>query len=335
MAAKMPFLTKNLPAPEQETHSSRKSLLPTDQGCAMTEDSVGLSANRGDEVREGLPSRVWAGVFAGAVVAILFGLYAPVLKVWLEDLWNDPNYSHVYIVPIISGFVIWQRRRDLAALPIQGRWHGLTLLLAGLCALILGDVGSETFLMRTSLIVVIAGLILLHLGPGMLRALAFPLGFCLFLVPMPAVFFYAMTARLQNIAAETGAWGLDLVGVPVLLDGNVIHLSRVTLGVTEACSGIRSLITLVALGVAWAHLMLPRRWMQIALVISVLPITIVANASRIVMTGLVGRWFGVEYAEGFFHFFSGWLVFVLAILCMLAVHGVLRAVSPRQDWETA
>jgi exosortase len=301
----------------------------------MTEDSVGLSANQGDEIREGLPSRVWVGVFAGAVVSLLAGLYAPVLLVWLEALWSDPNYSHVYIVPIISGMVIWQRRRTLAALPIRGSSAGLPLLLAGTGALIVGDIGAESFLMRSSLIVVIAGLILFHLGPGMLRALTFPLGFCLFLVPLPAVVFYAMTARLQNIAAETGAWGLDLLGVPVLLDGNVIQLSRVTLGVTEACSGIRSLITLVALGVAWAHLMLPRRWMQIVLVVSVLPITIVANASRVVMTGLVGRWFGVEYAEGFFHFFSGWLVFVLAVLCLLAVHGVLRAVSPRRHWRDA
>jgi exosortase len=301
----------------------------------MTEDSVGLSANRRDELRERAHGRLLAGVLAGAIVAVLIALYAPVLTVWLDDLWNDPNYSHVYIVPIISGFVIWQRRRDLAALPIQGSWRGLPLVLAGLCALILGDIGAETFLMRTSLIVVIAGLVLFHLGPRMLRALAFPLGFCLFLVPMPAVFFYAMTARLQNIAAATGAWGLDLLGVPVLLDGNVIHLSRLTLGVTEACSGIRSLITLVGLGVAWAHLMLPRFWMQVVLVVSVLPITIVANAGRIVMTGLVGRWFGVEYAEGFFHFFAGWLVFIVAVLCLLAVHGILRTVSPRQDWNTA
>jgi exosortase len=311
------------------------SVLHTSRQCAMTEGSVGFPADRRDELRERAHSRFWMGVFAAAVVAILSGLYAPVLAVWVEDLWSDPNYSHVYIVPIISGLVIWQRRRTLAATPIGSSWTGLPLLLAGIGALIVGDIGAETFLMRTSLIVVIAALILFHLGPGMLRALAFPLGFCLFLVPMPAVVFYAMTARLQNIAAETGAWGLDLVGVPVLLDGNVIQLSRVTLGVTEACSGIRSLITLVALGVAWAHLMLPKFWMQAVLVVSVLPITIGANAGRIVMTGLVGRWFGVEYAEGFFHFFSGWLVFVLAILCLLAVHGVLRAVSPRRDWDTA
>lgn len=300
----MPTLTKNLPALEQR-HRER------DQG------------------------RLRAAVLAGAVVAILIGLYARVLPVWLEDLWSDPNYSHVYIVPIISGFVIWQRRRQLAAFPIRGSWRGVPFILAGVASLIVGDIGAETFLMRTSLIVILAGLVLFHFGSAMLRALAFPLGFFLFMVPMPAIFFYAMTARLQNVAAESGAWALDLLGVPILLDGNVIHLSRLTLGVTEACSGIRSLITLVALGVAWAHLMVPRFWMQVVLVISVLPITIVANAGRIVMTGLVGRSFGVEYAEGFFHFVSGWLVFIVAILCLLAVHGILRAVSPRRDWETA
>jgi exosortase len=301
----------------------------------MTEGSVGLSANRRDGFPEREHGRLRAGVLAGALVAILIGLYVPVFPVWLEDLWHDPNYSHVFIVPIISGFVIWQRRRILVAAPVHGSWRGVALILSGVAALIAGDIGGETFLMRTSLIVIVAGLILFHLGSAMLRALAFPLGFLLFMVPMPGIFFYAMTSRLQNLAAETGAWGLDLVGVPVLLDGNIIHLSRVTLGVTEACSGIRSLITLVALGVAWAYVMLPRFWMQIVLVASVLPITIVANAGRIVMTGLVARWFGVEYAEGFFHFFSGWLVFVLAILSLFAVHGVLRAVSPSRGRDTA
>jgi exosortase len=301
----------------------------------MTEGSVGLSANRRDEFREREHGRLRAGLLAGAVVAILIGLYAPVFPLWLDDLWHDPNYSHVFIVPIISGFVIWQRRRVLAAVPVQGSWRGVPLILAGVVALIAGDIGAENFLTRSSLIAILAGLILFHFGSPMLRALAFPVGFFLFMVPMPGIFFYATTAWLQNVAAESGAWVLDLLGVPILLDGNVIHLSRITLGVTEACSGIRSLITLVALGVAWAYLMLPRFWMQVVLVASVLPITIVSNAGRIVMTGLVGRWFGIEYAEGFFHFVSGWLVFVLALLCFLAVHGVLRLLSGRPDWKTA
>src|SRR5439155_11123 len=119
----------------------------------------------------------------------------------------------VYIVPIISGFVIWQRRQFLAALPIQGSWWGVVLLIAGVAALIAGDIGAEQFLSRSSLIVILAGLVLFHFGSTMLRALVFPLGFFVFLVPMPLIFFYAMTARLQNLAAESGAWALDLLGV--------------------------------------------------------------------------------------------------------------------------
>ena len=298
----------------------------------MTEGSVGISTNRRGELRERDHGGLRAALLAAGIVVVLVVLYARVLPLWLQDLWDDPNYSHVFIVPIISGFVLWQRRQDLVAQPIRGTWRGLPLLLAGVGALILGDIGDETFLMRTSLIVVLVGLVLLNFGSGTLRVIAFPLLFFLFMVPMPAIFFYAITARLQTLAAESGASVLDLLGVPILLDGNVMHLSRLTLGVTEACSGIRSLITLVALGVAWAYLMLPKRWMQVVLVVAVLPITIVANAGRIVMTALVGRWLGVEYAEGFFHFFSGWLIFVLALLGLLAVHGVLRAVSPRRAW---
>ena len=301
----------------------------------MTEGSVEISTNRRGEFRERDHGGLRAALLAAGVVVMLVGLYARVLPLWLQDLWDDPNYSHVFIVPIISGFVLWQRRRDLAAQPIRGSWRGLPLLLAGAGALILGDIGDETFLMRTSLIVILVGLVLLNLGSGILRVIAFPLLFFLFMVPMPAIFFYAITARLQTLAAESGASVLDLLGVPILLDGNVMHLSRLTLGVTEACSGIRSLMTLVALGVAWAYLMLPKRWMQVVLVVAVLPITILANAGRIVMTALVARWLGVEYAEGFFHFFSGWLIFVLALLGLLAVHGLLRAVSPRRDWNPA
>jgi exosortase len=300
----------------------------------MTEGSVGISTNRRGQFRERVHGGLWAALLAAGIVVVLVGLYARVLPLWLQDLWDDPNYSHVFIVPIISGFVLWQRRRDLATQSIRGSWRGLPVLLAGVCALILGDIGDETFLMRTSLIVVLVGVVLLNFGAGTLRVLAFPLLFFLFMVPMPAIFFYAITARLQTLAAESGASVLDLLGVPILLDGNVMQLSRLTLGVTEACSGIRSLMTLVALGVAWAYLMLPKRWMQVVLVVAVLPITILANAGRIVMTALVGRWLGVEYAEGFFHFFSGWLIFVLALLGLLAVHGVLRAVSPRQEWGT-
>ena len=181
----------------------------------------------------------------------------------------------------------------------------------------------------------LAGLVLFHLGGAYLREVAFALLFLFFMVPLPATVFYAVAFPLQNLAAHNAAWTLDLLGVPVLLDGNVIHLSQISLGVTEACSGVRSLISLLAVAVVWAALTLPGVWPMVALVGATVPITVVANAGRVVATGLIGQWFGTEYAQGFFHSFSGWIIFVLAFVCLLGVHGVISMVLARRPRRPA
>src|SRR5262249_39474330 len=221
----------------------------------------------------------------------------------------------------------WQGRKELVAIPRQGSWIGLAVLIIGVVELILGEIGSELFLMRNSLIIIVSGLILFHFGPRILRVLAFPLAFLFFMVPLPSVLFYALAFPLQNLAAQNATSILDLLGVPVLLDGNVIHLSQISLGVTEACSGIRSLISMIALAVAWAYLITPGAWAKAVLVASVVPITIAANAGRVVVTGLVGQWFGASYATGVYHTFSGYLIFLFACAGLLAMQGLIRLVS--------
>ena len=279
--------------------------------------------------------RAIPGVRAGFVVLVilglLVGLYAGILRDLAWQWWDDPNYTHGFLVPLFSGFLVWQRRKQLAALPPRGSWIGLPVLLAGVGALLLGDLAAENFLMRSSLIVVLAGLVLFHLGRDIFRVLAFPLLFLFFMVPLPATLFYAIAFPLQSLAARNAAWALDQLGVPVLLDGNVIHLTRLSLGVAEACSGIRSLISLFSVAVGWAALTLPGVWGMAVFVAAVVPITILANAGRVVTTGLIAQWFGIEYAQGFFHTFSGWLVFVFAFVCLLGVHHIIRlAESYRQ-----
>jgi exosortase len=197
--------------------------------------------------------------------------------------------------------------------------------------LMLGDVAAEEFLMRTSFVLLITGLTLSHLGTEVCRRVVFPLAFLLFMVPLPAVVFNAIAFPLQNLAAHNAEWVLDRLGTPVLRDGNIIHLTDVTLGVTEACSGIRSLISLLALAVAWAYLTLPGVGSMIVLVVSAVPVTVVANAGRVVLTGLIGQYFGVVYAQGFFHSFSGWIIFLFAFVCLLAVHQLLRFLSSVSD----
>ena len=279
------------------------------------------------ELREiGQAGRSWLRVGLPIVVllAVLTALYWEVIRVWILDCWDDPNYSHAFLVPFFSGFLIWQRRKELGALTIQGNWIGLPVIVAGIGALLLGDLAGETFLMRSSLIIVLVGLVLFHLGRATFQALAFPLLFLFFMVPLPVIVFNAVAFPLQKFAAQNAAWTLDLLGVPVLLDGNVIYLSRITLGVSEACSGIRSLISLLAAAIAWAHLSLPGIWATAGLAAATVPITMLANSCRVVATGLIAQWFGSEYAQGLFHTFSGWVIFVTAFLGLLAVHGMIR-----------
>jgi exosortase len=269
-------------------------------------------------------------VFGLGLAGLLAALYWTILRDLGRQWLNDANYGHGFLVPLFSAFLLWQRRDRLAAVVPVGSRVGLLVILAGVGILLLGDVAGESFLARMSLIVILAGLVLFHLGPAALRLTAFPLAFLVFMVPLPATLLYAITFPLQRLAATNAAWFLDLLGIPVLLDGNIIHLSQISLGVTEACSGIRSLISLVAGAVAWAYFMLPGGWMSVVFVLAAVPITILANAGRVVATGIIGQWLGVEYAAGFFHDLAGWVVYLLAFGCLAGVHGLLDLVRRRR-----
>jgi exosortase len=267
------------------------------------------------------------GSLACAFLVMLGGIYAGILTELVRDWWDDANYSHGFLVPLFSGYLVWQRQDELQRLRAKGSWLGLIILLGGIGALILGDIGAEHFLTKSSFIIVIAGLILFHLGADIFRVLSFPLAYLFFMIPLPALVFNAVAFPLQGLAAQNATWVLDLLGVPVLRDGNVIHLSHITLGVTEACSGIRSLISLIALAVAWAYWTLPGVWPRLVLVSAAVPITIVANAIRVVLTGLIGQRFGVEHAQGFFHVFEGWVIFLVAFVGLLGVSWFVRRAS--------
>jgi exosortase len=291
--------------------------------------TTGVSAGSEQRMPRKWPVELSALGLAMILTALLGAVYWKILRALSVQWWDDANYSHGFLVPLFSLYLVWQQRATLRALPRSGNSIGILVVLAGIAALLMGDLGAENFLMRSSLIVLIAGLILFHLGTPVFRAVLFPLAFLFFMVPLPGVVFYAITFPLQRLAAEQAAWTLDALGIPVLLDGNVIHLAQLSLGVTEACSGIRSLISLFAGAAAWAYLLLPPGWAIAATV----PITIMANAARVVLTGLIGRQFGVEYASGFFHEFAGFAIYIFAFLCLLATYSLLRVVSRR--WHRA
>lgn len=264
---------------------------------------------------------------AAILGVVLLAVYWNILRALVIQWWDDANYSHGFLVPIFCLYLVWRQRAYLQRLPVRGSLVGLAVILVGIGILLAGDLGADNFLMRSSLIVVLAGLVLFLLGRRIFRGLLFPLAFLFFMVPLPGVIFYAITFPLQSLAARQAAWMLEWLGIPVLLDGNVIHLAQLTLGVTEACSGIRSLIALFAAAVAGAYLLLPVGWPMFVFVASTLPITIFANAARVVLTGLIGQQFGVEYATGFFHEFAGLVIYAFAFVCLAGVYSLLQLVE--------
>jgi exosortase len=250
-------------------------------------------------------------------------LYAAVLPPLVIDWANDPDDSHGFLIPVLSLYFLWERRDALAQLPVRPSLVGLVGVLGGIALLMLGEIGAELFLMRVSMIVVIAGLVCYHGGWQYLKTLRFPLALLLFMIPWPALILNALTLPLQLLAARLATSSLQLIDLPVYREGNVIFLPHATLEVVEACSGIRSLVSLLALAMVFASMTQRRHWKIILLVLSAIPIAMVANAFRIWGTGVLASVYGAQTADGFYHTFAGWVVFVVALLLLAAEGGVL------------
>ena len=269
-----------------------------------------------------LQARWWQAI----VLLVLVGwLYFSIVGRLAQQWTHDPNFSHGFFVPAFSLFVLWQERGRLSALPVKPSWTGLPIVLLALCVLVLGNLGAELFLSRTSLLVLIAGLVILFLGWQYFRAVLFPWAFLLLMIPIPSILFNQITFPLQLLASKVASDVLPLGGVPVLREGNVIGLPLMQLEVAEACSGIRSLLSLATLTIIYGYLMETRIWIRVLLALASVPIAVAANSFRIVGTGLLVQYWDPEKAEGFFHLFSGWLIFVLSLAMLFVLHKLLRA----------
>jgi len=261
---------------------------------------------------------VW---WQGAVLAVLIGaLYYRIAGMLILDWWKDPNFSHGFLIPVFSAFLVWQRRKQLALLRPKPSWFGLVVVAGSLMMLIVGVLGAEFFLSRSSFIFLVAGLVIYFLGWNYFRAMVFPWAFLFLMVPIPTIIFNQVAFPLQLLASRLASGLLELVCVPVLREGNVILLPAMPMEVAEACSGIRSLMSLVALALVYGYFLEPKLFRRVLLVLGAIPIAVIANSLRVVGTGLMAHWWDPEKAEGFFHTFSGWVIFVLSLLLLFAVH---------------
>lgn len=279
---------------------------------------------------------VVSSLLTTVLLGLLVALYHEIFAGLLYDWDNDPNYSHGFIVPFMSAFFVYERWTRLQEIPIQPSVLGIPVLAMGMGMLVIGSVGAELFAQRVSFIVVVTGLTLLILGKRTLSILSLPVVFLLFMIPLPAIVVNTIAFPLQIFAAQSASFCLFNLGIPVLREGNLITLAGTTLEVAEACSGLRSLVALLALGTVYAYFSQHQMWKRWTLVLLSIPIAILANAFRVTGTGVLANYWGTEAAEGFYHTFEGWLVFVVAFILLLACGTLIAKIGrpPRHHSAT-
>ncbi len=270
-----------------------------------------------------LKSFPWAGVLWFAALLVL--CYAPVLARLVRQWATDDDMGHGFFVPLIAGYIAWQRRDELLALKPVRSWLGLAVMIWGALQLYLATLGAELFLARTAFIISLIGLVWFLRGTATLRILAFPLFLLFFMVPIPSIIYNQITFKFQLLASSLAEGALSMLGVPVMRDGNILELANQQLNVAEACSGIRSLLTLSFLSLVYAYFFDRKVWMRGALLVATLPIAIIANASRVTITGLLAE-VNPELAEGVLHTAQGWVIFMVALMMMVVVHTIINKV---------
>jgi exosortase len=303
-------------------------------GMSMPETEINLDslASESAEVGRstwGMPVLVQvAGI--GILLALLYhGILRELVRNWVDD----PNYSHGFFVLLFCAWLLWQRRAALRAIPQKPSALGLVVIGGALALLILGVLGAELFLSRTSLLFLVAGLVVYFSGWKMFRALLLPWGLLFLAIPLPMIVFNQIAFPLQFGASRLASALLAFLGVPVLREGNIIMLPSMSLDVAEACSGLRSLMALVSIGVLYGCIFEPRVSRRLWLALAAIPIAVVANAVRIATTGLLGQYWGPDKAEGFFHVFSGGLIFLCTLLLLLAFHLALKRLGKLANWR--
>jgi exosortase len=290
--------------------------------------------------------RIWKPLLVAAAVAFAYwSVLAQLGRFW----WEDENYSHGLLIPFIIGYILWSERGRLSQVEVRPRVAlGAVVVAFAVLMLWAGTAGAELFTQRTSLVVLLAGVGLYFWGWRVLRAVAVPLALLALAIPIPAIVFNKIAFPLQLFASQCAVWVMRLVGIPVLRDGNVIELfplgatTTKKLEVVEACSGIRSLMTLVTLAVVFAYFTTPSgeggaggkrlkrfRALRAALiVVASVPIAIITNAARVSGTGVLSRYYGTQVADGFFHEFSGWVIYIVAFLLLFAFGWLVDRFNP-------
>jgi exosortase len=259
---------------------------------------------------------------------LLVAAYFPILSKLVVQWSTDDDVSHGFFVPLVAGYIVWQRREKLLSIEREPAWWAVGLMVWAGVQAYLGMLGAELFLQRTAFLISLVSVLLIMGGTKLIRELAFPLLLLPFMIPLPTVIYNHITFPLQLFASAVAERSLEVLNVPVLRDGNILELASQKLSVAEACSGIRSLLSLTFLSLVYAYFFDRKVWMRWVLLIATIPIAIIANSARVTLTGVFSE-IDPSLAEGFFHEAEGWVIFVVALVILVAVHQVLNFVYRR------
>ncbi len=261
--------------------------------------------------------------------ALLITCYATILYRMAYQWATDENMGHGFFVPIVAGFIAWQRRGALLAAPARTNNWGLVLVVWAALQAIAATLGAELFTARLAFVIALFGVVLYLGGKNWVKILLFPLLLLLFMIPIPAIIYAQLTLKLQMLASELGEVMIGWMGIPVLRAGNTLQLPSQTLDIAEACSGIRSLLSLAFLSLVYAYFMDKRVWMRWALLIATVPIAIAANGIRVAVTGWLSE-VNTQLAQGTYHEMEGYIVFLVALVALIATHRILSFAANRR-----
>jgi exosortase len=260
------------------------------------------------------------------LAVILFLIYLPTIIDLVSDWYNDANYSHGFLVPLISGYLIWKKRKMLAEIEISSGKAGYFLIIFGMILFVIGNGTSEYFTVRFSLVVTIFGIALCHFGRPIVSKIWFALFFLVFMIPIPYVLYFSIAFPLQLLASKVTCAILNVIGMSVIRQGNIINLPNQTLEVAEACSGMRSLVSLLALGAIYAYLTQKKLAVQIILFLSTIPIAVIGNIFRVFITSLIVYTTDVNVTDEPMHSIMGASVFVVAFILLFIFGALLRKI---------
>ena len=269
-------------------------------------------------------SKVRIATATSVLGAVFLLAYFGVLKGLFDTWYNNEDYSYGFLIPLVAAYLIWEKKGQLKSIRVSSNWMGAPFFFFFLLVSIYGMLGSSPSAVRPAIPFMLLAIVLFCFGKSALKAVWFPLFFLVFMIPLPTVVQTGIGVPLKLLSTKLGAVLLHLFGVSVFVQGNVIDLGVTQLQVVDACSGLRYILPLLALGVLFAYFFEKTKWKQVALVIFTIPVSVITNGIRIGATGILAQKYGSGMAEGFFHDFSGWVVFMFAFALLFGFMFLLK-----------